>query len=93
MAREPCPYCVGDLADDSHPAALNENAAHSAEPSPGDPCRCQELVLLGLLDQQNMKEMKQRISERIAEAAKESGVEIKVVGFLRFKVGEGTTGE
>ncbi len=46
-----------------------------------------------LLDQQNVKEMKQRISERIAEAAKESGGEIKVVSFLRFKVGEGTTGE
>ncbi len=43
-----------------------------------------------LLDQPNVKEPKQKVKERVAEAAKAAGGAIDVQGFLRFKVGEGS---
>jgi hypothetical protein len=53
VALKQCPDCNGSLADDSHPAAAFEDDAHYAKPSPGHPCRCEELRLLGLMDRQN----------------------------------------
>ncbi len=42
-----------------------------------------------LLNQINVKEAKQKISDRVAEAAKAAGGALKVDSFIRFKVGEG----
>lgn len=62
MGRKFCPHCFGELADDSHPAALSSDSAQYTEPSPSNPCRCQELLLLGLVDRRNssINEIKER---------------------------------